>query len=144
MSLTISKNKLGGLLCLLLGIAVFLGSRQFPPLDDGYPGPGLFPSIVGVCLTIAGLVLFLQHLPKSTNEGNPQERPRPLALASVALILLGAYFGIAHLGLLPIVAVVILGTGLLIGGDIKWIIAASLITTALVYVLFSLILGVPL
>jgi putative tricarboxylic transport membrane protein len=50
----------GGLLAAVLGAAVVLHVRTFPELPDGYPGPALFPGIVGSLLVLFGLVLVVR------------------------------------------------------------------------------------
>jgi putative tricarboxylic transport membrane protein len=49
-----------GIVLILFGAAVLLYTRGFPTLEEGYPGPALFPNVLAVLFLIAGLVLLIQ------------------------------------------------------------------------------------
>jgi putative tricarboxylic transport membrane protein len=49
-----------GIVLILCGAAVLLYTRGFPTLEEGYPGPALFPNVLAVLFLIAGLVLLIQ------------------------------------------------------------------------------------
>ncbi len=51
------QHKIYGGAIAAVGLVTVLMSRSFPDLPEGYPGPGLFPLIIGVLLTITGLVI---------------------------------------------------------------------------------------
>jgi putative tricarboxylic transport membrane protein len=51
-----------GLGAILFGIAVILYSRNFPSLENGYPGPSLFPIVLAVLFILAGVILGVQGL----------------------------------------------------------------------------------
>ena len=50
-----------GLIAIVLSIAVFIHVQSFP-LNEGYPGPSLFPMVLSVLLCIAGIVLVVKGL----------------------------------------------------------------------------------
>jgi putative tricarboxylic transport membrane protein len=49
-----------GLVLIVFSISVLLHTRTFPSLEEGYPGPALFPNVLAVLLIIAGLTLTAQ------------------------------------------------------------------------------------
>jgi putative tricarboxylic transport membrane protein len=51
-----------GVGAILFGIAVILYSRNFPSLENGYPGPSLFPIVLAVLFILAGVILGVQGL----------------------------------------------------------------------------------
>ncbi|MDE2955947.1 MAG: tripartite tricarboxylate transporter TctB family protein [Bacteroidota bacterium] len=49
-----SARNIPGLAIILLAGLVWISSRQFPTLPEGYPGPALFPRVIAVLLLLAG------------------------------------------------------------------------------------------
>ena len=45
-----------------LSVLVWLGSRSFPTLPEGYPGPALFPRVIAVLLLLSGIGLVIDSL----------------------------------------------------------------------------------
>lgn len=43
---------------MILAAAIRLGTRNFPSLPEGYPGPGLFPNVLAFLLALAGIGLL--------------------------------------------------------------------------------------
>lgn len=142
MKSALSKDRVSGTICLALGVAVYLLSKQFPSLDDGYPGPGLFPSIIGSAMGLSGLFILVRPEANTDAEPAPRESNAWRIVALVALMIL-AYFLAPVVGLLPVVAGIVILAGLLAGVDIRWAITASVVTTIFIYVVFTLLLGVP-
>lgn len=82
------------------GAAVLLAARTFPTLEDGIPGPGLFPQVVGALLIATGAVLAAQGWRASSWQGLGRLRAAPTARrAAGALVVVGA--GLVYAGLLP-------------------------------------------
>jgi putative tricarboxylic transport membrane protein len=52
------NDRVTGFLALVIGTAVFLHTRTFPPMPGQPIGPALFPAAIGVLLAIAGVVLI--------------------------------------------------------------------------------------
>ncbi|MXZ04342.1 MAG: tripartite tricarboxylate transporter TctB family protein [Rhodothermaceae bacterium] len=50
--------RIPGIVFLILAAAIWLGTRSFPSLPEGYPGPGLFPNVLAFLLALAGIGLF--------------------------------------------------------------------------------------
>ena len=53
-----------GLTLIIFGVVVLLHTRGFPTLEEGYPGPSLFPNVLAILFIIAGIVLSLQGVRK--------------------------------------------------------------------------------
>ena len=51
-----------GTVLMLFGTAVLLYTRGFPTLEEGYPGPALFPNVLASLFLIAGLVLLFRGI----------------------------------------------------------------------------------
>ncbi len=51
-----------GLFLIIFAGAVLLHVRSFPELDNGYPGPALFPSVLAVLFIFCGIGLIIQGL----------------------------------------------------------------------------------
>ena len=50
--------RIPGAVFLILAAAIWLGTRNFPSLPEGYPGPGLFPNVLAFLLALAGIGLL--------------------------------------------------------------------------------------
>jgi putative tricarboxylic transport membrane protein len=92
-------ERLGAGLALALGLAALGLSQGLPRLEGGYPGPSLFPQILGAILTASGLTLLVRKSGTRT--------PAPTRLAR--LLGMGAFLPLApwflgYLGLIPTAA----------------------------------------
>ncbi|MBI4279072.1 MAG: tripartite tricarboxylate transporter TctB family protein [Armatimonadetes bacterium] len=84
----------------LVGAAVFLSARSFPRLEDGIPGPGLFPQAVGILMIITGIGLLVHGWRTASWLGLRRLRAA-LTGRPAAGILVVAAAGAAYAGLLP-------------------------------------------
>ncbi len=50
--------RIPGIVFLILAAAIWLGTRSFPSLPEGYPGPGLFPNALAFLLALVGIGLL--------------------------------------------------------------------------------------
>ncbi len=50
--------RIPGIVFLILAAAIWLGTRNFPSLPEGYPGPGLFPNALAFLLVLVGIGLL--------------------------------------------------------------------------------------
>jgi putative tricarboxylic transport membrane protein len=83
-----------GLLVCLLGGAVVLMARTFPPMPGQNIGPALFPTIVGVGLVVLGLVLLASGRRRQApfiSIDDDMRRPRMALNFGVVIIALLAY-----------------------------------------------------
>ena len=56
------SNTVIGLGTVIFSIWVIWYARNFPKLEQGYPGPALFPMVLAVLFIFAGIVLIVQDL----------------------------------------------------------------------------------
>lgn len=144
---------LNGSILLLLGIGIWSYSGTFPDLQEGYPGPALFPRLIAGIFSIAGLVLLGTYLPRllSTSPSqNKDEQAEKTTLArlyvllgGIALIVLFPLFSdwvgfLLTLGVSVFVMALLLKIPLLQSGLI------ALGTLGTIYLTFNVLLGVPL
>jgi putative tricarboxylic transport membrane protein len=54
------SNTAIGLMLILFACAVLVHVQSFPKLDNGYPGPALFPSVLAVLFIFCGIGLIIQ------------------------------------------------------------------------------------
>ncbi len=130
-------ERMTALLAVALGAAALFLSRSLPQMEGGYPGPALFPSLLGLVLLFSGLGLLWQGRGAKGElqggEGRVLLVLLGLALAPWLVKQLGlslsagiyALFGTLLLGVRP-------GAALLTGG----------VVALLVYLAFQRFLGV--
>ena len=142
--MTVRKNHIGGLVVGALGLSICLMSRTFPQLPEGYPGPGLFPSIIGILMALLGIVIVFSSEKEETDTDDDALVSRRLSL--VLAIVLSLLIPIINrwIPLLFILPVFIFLIALLFKVSLKWALLISTITTTLIYLIFSLMLGVSL
>jgi len=142
--MTVRKNHIGGLVVGALGLSIYLMSRTFPQLPEGYPGPGLFPSIIGILMALLGIVIVFSSEKEETDTDDDALVSRRLSL--VLAIVLSLLIPIINrwIPLLFILPVFIFLIALLFKVSLKWALLISTITTTLIYLIFSLMLGVSL
>jgi len=54
------SNTAIGLVLIIFACAVLVHVQSFPKLDNGYPGPALFPSVLAVLFILCGIGLIIQ------------------------------------------------------------------------------------
>ncbi len=142
-----------GLLLIGLSLWVWWQSAAFPQLDDGYPGPSLFPRAIAICIGIAGAVLLLKRaFGRSTTNKTATNRStsRRLSIAGLLRLLAGLALAatypllIQYTHFIPIMAMVILFVGLLLKNEAWHALLMSVLSAALIYALFTQLLSVPL
>jgi len=141
-------DALAGVLLALLGSYVFLAARTFPNLSGGYPGPGLFPQLLGILLAFSGAGLVLNSLLAGTLfRGAPVVKASSrevigalfVVLAVVVYILL-----VERLGFVPLTFLILAGLMVRLGVPGRWSVAVGAALTVLLYLLFARLLRVPL
>ena len=135
-----SGDVLAAVTLAVLAVLVWGATLHFPELDGGYPGPSLFPRIIaaGCLLSAIGL---LRRVPTAgrTAAGSVSTAYRVRTAAAVVVV--------ACFPLLPPIAGIAgtcLAVALLLA--VRPVIAAALaaLASALLYGIFTLLLGVPL
>ncbi len=139
-------DALVGALLAVLGSFVFLQARAFPTLSGGYPGPGLFPQILGGVLVVAGLSLVASGLRRGLTRrplvtAGAREWARAGAVVLAVVLYLGA---VRTLGFVLVTALLLTGLTLALGVRLRWSLLFAAGFTALLYLLFGRILHVPL
>lgn len=137
-------SRLPGLFILALGAWIALYAGTFPTLDDGHPGPALFPRLVAAGLVLCGLVLTLRPGDKPSTDA-----PLP-GWMNLVQLLGGVLFVVAFpairesLGFIPTAALMALVFSLALGA--RWLPAAATagVAAGVIYLLFTRLLGVPL
>ena len=137
-----------GLSLIIFACAVLVHVQSFPELDNGYPGPALFPTVLAVLFIICGIGLIVQGIRK-------RENVLKFDLGSVSLtgwiniaFILGAIlcyiFFVDYIGFLIFSFVILMIL-------MKWLkvktilsLAMSIGVTLAIYLLFAKILLVPL
>ena len=143
----VSNTAIG--LFLILSAAVVLWHVQgFPSLDNGYPGPALFPSVLAVLFILCGIGLIIQGV---------RQREKLLKLDTGTLRLSGSLNIFFVLGTIVCYILLAETIGFLIFSFMvllilmKWLkvktlssIAMSIGVTLVIYLLFAIVLLVPL
>jgi putative tricarboxylic transport membrane protein len=127
------------------GAFVILRTLDFPRLDDGHPGPALFPQIVGGLMVAFGGVLAAQGLRAREALAGGWLRGRGLANALLALGMVVAYILVVdRVGFLPTAALLLFG--LMWWLRVRPLVAAPVAVGLAVacYLLFGRLLLVPL
>lgn len=142
-------NLLFGVAFATVGVWTWFQTRGFPTLRDGHPGPALFPGILAIALTIAGVALAVHGV----------ARPRRLAaefrafslpgqgLLRVAVVaLLGLLYPLFHaqVGFVPTASALIFGVAIILRAKPLPAAVVTAISTWIIYLAFTRLLGVPL
>ncbi len=143
------KNLVAGVLMAGLGVWILLYTDTFPRPQEGYPGPALFPRIIALGLMLSGLVFVVGNLRRIAEIRLAFDRLRPdwpglarlmLGVGLVALYpLVQTWLGfIATVSLLSFVVAYVLKARLVVAA------VTALLSTLVIYWLFTGVLGVPL
>jgi len=134
----------GGIL-LFLGLFIWVQSKQFPSLAEGHPGPALFPGILGGGLAISGVLLIVLNIRTLTSNSELTAGwPAFIRLVSGLVIVCSFPILADPVGFIPTIGLVCFCLGLLL--RVRWwksVLAASGAAT-LIYLIFSVLLGLPL
>jgi len=137
--------------CLMILSVLFYGlTYQFPEQTLAF-SPRIFPRFVSTCLFIISVVLVIQGVTairKSLREKKPE---LIIPKAFLLRLFLGIVIGYGYTRLLPITGYVVatppfIAGIMLVFNEKRWlkIVATSIITTSMLYILFRIIFRVPL
>ena len=142
------SNTAIGLFLIVFAAAVLWHVQSFPSLDNGYPGPALFPSVLAVLFILCGVVLIIQGV---------RQREKLLKFDTGTLTLSGLLNIVFVLGTIVCYIFLAETIGFLIFSLavlvvlMKWLkvktlssIAMALGVTLVIYLLFAKVLLVPL
>lgn len=142
------KNLIAGVLLAGLGLWIWIYTGTFPSLQEGHPGPALFPRIIAVGLALSGLGLVASCLQRRVQL---RRAARPgLSWTGLARLLLGlglvALYPLAQAGVGFIPAVAVLSFVVAYTLKARPFVAAltALLSALLLYGTFTGLLGVPL
>lgn len=139
-------NRIASIIIFLIGLYAFIGAMKLDYMLKGIPGPGFLPRWVSLLIMVLALVLLLFSFAK--NESKERHPFNAAEFKNAGIIIGGAIF--------VMLVTKFLGLGLAIGimagaiakftGPTSWkkVIAITIVTPIGAYVLFGMILGVPL
>ncbi len=108
-----------GLMFLVTGAAFGIGSRHYALGSSAHPGPGFFPLLLSVLLTLIGAVIVFKALTLESEGGDPigPIAWKPLGIIVVAIVVFGAT--IDFLGMLIAIPLLV-GLASLAGDGFHW------------------------
>lgn len=143
------KNLVAGVLMAGLGVWIWLYTDTFPRFQEGYPGPALFPRIIALGLTLSGLGFVVGSLRRIAEIRPALDRPQP-AWPGLARLILGvglvALYPLVQtwLGFIPTVSLLSFVVAYVLKARPVVAAATALLSTLVIYWLFTGVLGVPL
>lgn len=135
-----------GVALVIVAVAVWVLSGQFPPPEQGIAGPALFPRVLAVGLGIGGASVALSALRErrlirpGTQE--PFLEPTVVRVLATLLLVVLAPFAMRTIGLAPTVGLAAFLFSLMMGTGPGLSLGVGGLTTAFAYVIFVRILGV--
>lgn len=142
-------DRIIGAAALLLAVVYLYATSQIPTLEIGDPlGPKAFPVLLGVCLILAAILLFIETLKKdrASQEGRPRESLRHLWLIGAVVVWTAIYFALFERAGYLIATVAYLLPMMAVFNRDRWVanVLTSLLWAAGSYALFVKVLGVSL
>ena len=148
------KEVIIGAFLMALSVVSYILTYQFPHQTLAF-SPKIFPRFVSVCLLIFSCVLLVQGITAVRKSSWEKKLTLPIdkALSKAFLIrlFLGMLIGYAYTRLLPLTGYVVatppfIAGIMLVFNEKRWlkIVATSIITTSMLYILFRIIFRVPL
>ncbi len=137
-----------GLSLIIFACAVLLHVQSFPELDNGYPGPALFPSVLAVLFILCGIGLIIQGLRKREKvlrfDAGSISFNGWINIAFVVGTILCYIFFAEFLGFLIFSFVILMILMKWLKVKTLWSLIMSVGVTLAIYLLFAKILLVPL
>ncbi len=135
---------------MILSVLLYALTYQFPEQTLAF-SPKIFPRFVSTCLFIISAVLVIQGV-TAVRKSSREKRPElTIPKAFLLRLFLGILVGYAYTRLLPITGYVVatppfIAGIMLVFNEKRWlkIVATSIITTSMLYILFRIIFRVPL
>lgn len=141
-------NWLAVLLFMAISAAIWIMTASFPPSDNpSIPGPVFFPRVVAIIMVVLAVLMAVENVRTNDNNklfdlANPGlKRNVRLFVISAAYCFLLNYIG--FLILTPIVLLIMM-FALKRQGLLGWKIFSSFVATAAIYLVFEVLLDVPL
>lgn len=142
-------DRIIGAAALLLAAVYLYATSQIPTLEIGDPlGPKAFPILLGICLILAAILLFIETLKKdrAAQEDRPRESLRHLWLIGAVVVWTAIYFALFERAGYLIATVVYLVPMMAVFNRNRWVanVLTSLLWAGGSYALFVKVLGVSL
>ena len=135
---------ISGVFCTLLGLAIWFYSGTFPVLEEGHPGPSLFPRLIGTGLVIAGLALVVRGRKLPTEGLTLPDKPGLMRLlGGVAVVVI--YPVLQSLsGTIAALSLSCLAIALILRLRLRTALLTAVGSALLIYAVFDRLLHVPL
>ncbi len=139
-------NRIASIIIFLIGLYVFMGAMKLDYILKGIPGPGFLPRWVSLLIMVLALVLLL--LSFSKNESKERHPFNAAEFKNAGIIIGSAVFVMLvtkYLGLSLAIGIMA-GAIAKFTGPTSWkkVIAVTVATPIASFVLFDILLGVPL
>jgi len=142
------SNTAIGLFLIVFAAAVLWHVQSFPSLDNGYPGPALFPSVLAVLFILCGVGLIVQGVRQHEKLLKFDTGTLTLSGLLNIVFVLGAI--VCYIFLAEYIGFLIFSFAVLVA-LMKWLkvktlssIAMAVVVTLVIYLLFAKVLLVPL
>jgi putative tricarboxylic transport membrane protein len=144
------KEIIIGVFLMVLSLVFYLMTYQFPRQTLAF-SPRIFPRFVSACLFLISCVLLLQGITAVRRRTGEKTLAPIIDKVFLIRLFLGILIGYAYTRLLPLTGYLVatppfLAGIMLVFNEKRWlkIVATSVITTGLLYILFRIIFRVPL
>ena len=135
---------------ILISITIFILTYQFPKQTVAL-SPTAFPRFISVCLFILSIILLIQGIAgakKGSEKKNVKSTTYNVFTFKLLFMMLLAFF---YIRILPMAGYIVATPPLIAGNMLLfnekrwfWLIAVSILTTVLLYVLFRMVFKIPL
>ncbi|MBT2772234.1 tripartite tricarboxylate transporter TctB family protein [Halomonas sp. ISL-60] len=140
-------DRIGGVVLVMLGVAVVIASLGLPAIPGQPVGPAIFPTVLGAALGLSGLMIFAKPQRQAAQESQGREVLSIIGtlrlLSPVAVLILG-YFIMESVGFLLTGFLIVLIISLLLRGSVVGSLLLSAVMTVVIYTIFASLLRVPL
>ena len=141
------RDVFSGSILIVFSLLLWFQTLSFPELENGYPGPALFPQLIAGCLGILGAYLVARSVFSKTSlrpDANKSSRGKVLRLFT-GIILVATYpLFVHHIHFIPIMAGLIFFFGVILNNKPWKAMLTAVFSAGLIYALFTKLLGVPL
>jgi hypothetical protein len=132
-----------GILSIVLLVGVFVLSASFPKPHEAQLGAAVFPRIVALILAVVGVYIAFRALEKKSNATVDINNAKKVFLSFLILLLYGLFLKkVGFIILTPIFIVALFA--LMKFSNIVINLLTSILTTAGIYIVFRILLSVPL
>jgi len=144
------KEILLSIIFMIISMTIYILTYQFPQQTVAL-SPAVFPRFVSACLFIISLTLLIQGIAGIKRDSEQNKVKLTLNKAFIIRLLLMVFLAFFYIQILPLIGYVLATPPFVAGAMLLfnekrgiWIIAVSIITTALLYILFRIVFKIPL